>query len=250
MAVGYQELLVLLGLLLVGALGITGLVLFIIGVAGRKTAMWVSGLVMGIVAMTTAVGGVVFAVFAVRRVMVQTMSTQLATISAVPVPPSTTMSLSSTDMRVHFLAATSLDLPEGCSLLGGMSITSIDSWDATDAELPLTRTYMKISTPETFEAFLKEHFDEAAWSDVSEHMTSEEATELLFWDDVAEGWWRTSYRPKPNGTTATAPLSPETYISYHRSAKIAHVVIVQKLSTTEPFFVEPIEDRVLPTPAE
>lgn len=221
--------------------GIAALVLFIVGVVTKKTGMWVSGLILGVVAATTVVGFFIYGFYMARRATnawVQNQWSQLPASSGGPLgSPVTT----SDDLRAWFSEATGAELPEDVELLEtqeGMRLS-----DANNDPFPATIRYMKLSVPATFVEALEPTFKEAAWQDVRAHLTN--VVTILppttpqggsvnyaitpIWTD-AEVQGLTYYAYEPAETAPGEMFSYAVYVAYDKDAAVAYVAGEEKMN--------------------
>jgi len=137
--------LLLVGLIVLAAL-VAGVTLLIVGLARRRTGVWVAGVVLGVVSVAAMVAGIGLAV----RKAVQARRTvflRAATAAAAPI-------------GWEFEECTGVPLPDDAVVTWGMP-------------LPTGRGvthFARLEVPEGFRATLERDFTPASWDDVKDHV--------------------------------------------------------------------------------
>ena len=195
-------------LLLFVPLGVTGVVLFIVGLVKGRTALWATGLAMGVAALLMGVAAaVVGGVFAFR--------------SARMLTPPKIARLASAASRQSFQACTGLALPPGVTVGHRATVTY---------GLPADETFVlrKMTVPKDFAAFLEANFTQATWQDVSAALTCKEVASHHIWRDADVEGKAYCTRVWPADPNADRPWT--TSIAHDKAAGTAYCVSIRRPS--------------------
>jgi len=218
-----------LGLLGALGMGVAGLVLFIVGLVNKRPALWGTGIVLGIVAMTAVVVCVGFVFYGATRSMQTMMSSQLAYLTA-----------AAAATEADFEAATGVALPPEASVIYGGSSADYSTSDGT-----AITTSRIVKVPDSFAEVLAGNFTSATWDDVKPYLSGEGFADNARWDltDSPTMAYYTKIPAEPS-TTASPDYVPKvsvplpalapTYIAYDRANGVMYVAIVAEISMVVP----------------
>jgi len=193
--------------------GIAGIVLFVVGLAKKRPALWGSGIALAAVSLVIAVvgAGVVF-FFGMRKAAVMSqkavVQARQAVAEAVAKQP-----------EGIFLNCMGLPMPPDVEVVGHRVVTY-------PPPAGQSIYYMKLRPGKTIETLFAKHFSEASWSDVREDLTGPDAQRLAFWglsDGTDKRCYKRTHRSRPG-----APDRIVTNVAYDPNASVAWFVSVQQ----------------------
>ena len=193
--------------------GITGIVLFVVGLVKKKPAMWGSGIGLAVLSAVIFVIGVGAAFYLGFRAAAQTAGQAAARAAAMQRAVA-----AATDSRA-FRTCTGLELPEGTLVWGATEVTGSP---------PASQTYyyLRLQVSPAFRALLREHFQQADWKDVRGTLTSEPTASVDLWTpaDLRDKTYYTRTYRAPGG----APDRTVTTIIHDPNAGVAYLIGVRE----------------------
>ena len=186
--------------------GIVGLVLLIVGIVRRKPAMWGSAIAVIGLAILLFIGTAAAGVYAGVRKATRSVF-EVAAQEAVAIE------MEEWDESQWFQNCTGAALPEGVFTLSA-------SADIDASPAGKSRYELKMEVPETFGAFLEEHFTKADWLDVKDVLSTQKSWHLTKPGNMR--FYTLSYRKMPDD-----PDHMATYIAYDQAGGLVYFVSIQ-----------------------
>lgn len=201
--------------------GVAGVVLFIVGLARKRTALWGSGLALALVSLAVFVVGMVAAgLLWYRRAAQVTARRAPAARRAVPVAvpqrtPGPWRRRAATRPEAAFRECTGLDAPAGTTFIESREVSYSDGRRIG---------YITLRGTARLAGFLREHFAEATWDEVRGPLAGDEASSVGLWTPGAvrgKAYYTRTHR------AAGRPGTSETFVALDPNAGAAFVVGVR-----------------------
>jgi hypothetical protein len=151
--------------------GITGIVLFIVGLVRQKPSIWGSGIVLGVLTLLLFAGGVValvnylFTPIPSPQMRILVYDSNASSTASVPWDPNS--ELAAIDLQAakeYFQDRVGVALPEHVSVVRRQNFMFFPSGGGPGKDTCL----LKLSIPADFETFLAANFRKAQWPDVKD----------------------------------------------------------------------------------